>query len=278
MPSATKTTASLFTLRPTSALCPHHHLTSPRRPLLHPLSRRAFSNPLTPLQTLTASRILPYRASDVFSIIADIESYPSFIPYCSSSTITSHSEPDSTYKKRWPRAADLRVGWGSYNEVFRSKVYCQPYKVLEAVAGSAESTLREDDVPHYYPSSSSSDSEKLEENPLFTSLLTRWSLHEFPFKSPPMDNSKAIHDAGSEEDSAPRTEVHLVIEARFASVVYSALSQAAAPKVAGMMIEAFEKRAKEVLGRGHAAGREGIERHGSRRSSTLQGVTGHMAE
>ena len=42
----------------------------------------------------------------------------------------------------------------------------------------------------------------------------------------------------------------LTIEVRFASAVYSALSQAAAPKVAGMMVEAFERRAREVLGEG----------------------------
>lgn len=44
--------------------------------------------------------------------------------------------------------------------------------------------------------------------------------------------------------------MNLFIEVRFASAVYSALSQAAAPKVAGMMVEAFEKRAVEVLGEG----------------------------
>ena len=50
------------------------------------------------------------------------------------------------------------------------------------------------------------------------------------------------------EPSEPRTEVSLTIEVRFASAMYSALSQAAAPKVAGMMVEAFERRAREMLG------------------------------
>lgn len=40
----------------------------------------------------------------------------------------------------------------------------------------------------------------------------------------------------------------MTLEVRFASAVYSALSQAAAPKVAGIMIDAFEKRAAQVLG------------------------------
>ena len=50
--------------------------------------------------------------------------------------------------------------------------------------------------------------------------------------------------------------MNLHIEVRFASAVYSALSQAAAPKVAGMMVEAFEARAKEVLGQGHGVEEE----------------------
>ena len=178
--------------------------------------------------------------------------------------MTSQSSPDSTYSKQWPRAADLRVGWESFNEVFRSRVYCQPDKILEAVAGDAESSIPREQLPHYYeneiPSLDSSlSSSEDATSKIFSSLLTRWTLREFPFKSPPSDG-KRIHDAGHEEASAPRTEVDLVIEVRFANPMYAALTQAAAPKVAGMMIGAFEKRVREVLGTGHAEGREGVER------------------
>lgn len=54
-------------------------------------------------------------------------------------------------------------------------------------------------------------------------------------------------ETGKEE----HTEVRLTIEVEWASVIYAALSQAAAPKVAGVLIEAFEKRAEQVLGRKH---------------------------
>ena len=64
----------------------------------------------------------------------------------------------------------------------------------------------------------------------------------------------------------------LVIEVRFASAVYSALSQVAAPKVAGMMVEAFEKRARDVLGEGH--GEDGEPGKGDRIKSALEGVIG----
>lgn len=229
-------------------------------------SRPFVQNVLTPLQTLTASRILPYHASDLYALIADISSYSSFVPYCTSSTVTSQSSPDSTFSKRWPRTADLRVGWESFNEVFRSRVYCQPHRILEAVAGDAESSILREQLPHYYQNDHSSadprpSSSEDATSKIFSSLLTRWTLREFPFKSPPSDG-KRIHDAGHEEASAPRTEVDLVIEVRFANPMYAALSQAAAPKVAGMMIGAFEKRAREVLGTGHAEGMEAIERAG----------------
>ena len=45
--------------------------------------------PSPPLQTLTATRILPYATPPLFDLIADISSYPSFIPYLHSSTVTS---------------------------------------------------------------------------------------------------------------------------------------------------------------------------------------------
>lgn len=65
-----------------------------------------------------------------------------------------------------------------------------------------------------------------------------------------------------------------MIEARFASAVYNALSQAAAPKVAGMMIEAFEKRARELLGEGHGveSGKGNGENRG--RGTGTEGVVG----
>ena len=139
--------------------------------------------------------------------------------------------------------------------------------------------MSKDLIPHYYNDDVSSQGSKdsgVEDatSKIFASLLTRWTLREFPFKSPPTDG-KRLQDAGHEEASGPRTEVNLVIEVRFASAVYAALSQAAAPKVAGIMVEAFERRAREVLGKGHAVGQkeqEGLERAGKGGQGALEGV------
>jgi len=250
-----KVTPHPILLRPSSALNTKSSSQLSRaqsRQIRRPQQIRHLSNPLTPLQTLTASRILPYHSEPLYNLIADIQSYPQFIPYCTSSSITSQSAPDATTKQRWPRTADLRIGYGPYDELLRSAVYCLPYTMLEAVAGDAEPTIPRSKLPHYYEDQEHShDPDKSAGNErIFTSLLTRWSLKEFPFKPPPPDG-KTPQEGNATAPSTPRTEVNLAIEVRFASAVYSALSQAVAPKVAGMMIEAFEKRAGEVLGEGH---------------------------
>ena len=260
-----KTFPSIDLLQSFSAI--HHHprsflsrraiFTRQSSTLTRPSRRQFVSNTLTPLQTLTAGRILPYPAVSLYNLIADISSYPQFIPYCTASAITSHSSPDPVTSQTWPRTADLNIGYGPYDELFRSAVYCLPYTVLEAVAGEAEPTIPRNRLPHYFDSpdstsSSSHDPEKSRGNSaIFTSLLTRWTLREYPFKPSPPDGSSPQEGEANKQSASPRTEVNLHIEVRFASAVYSALSQAAAPKLAGLMVEAFEKRAVEVLGEGH---------------------------
>ncbi|MDI1491035.1 MAG: Coenzyme Q-binding protein coq10, mitochondrial [Ramalina farinacea] len=240
----------ILLLRPSCALhsSPPQHLSA-----LALTQRRRFSNALTPLQTLTATRILAYPAKDIYNIIADIASYPQFIPYCTSSTITSLSSPDDGTHTPWPRTADLRISYGPYDEVYKSRVYCDPYRILEAVAGEAAPTIA---PAHYHhnnnsttdPAQTDSSSSSKE---IFTSLLARWTFREFPYKPQPPNNQSPQEGDANANASHPRTEVHLLMEVRFASAVYSALSQAAAPKVAGMVVEAFERRAGEVLGQGH---------------------------
>lgn len=235
------------------------HITRSLDPSTRLPIRNFVSNVLTPLQTLSAGRILPYHAAPLFNLIADISSYPQFIPYCTSSTVTSQSSADPSTSQVWPRTADLRIGYGPYDELFRSAVYCLPYTVVEAVAGDAEPTIPRSQLPHYHTSelSASHDPEKSSGNSaIFTSLLTRWTLKEYPFKPSPPDGSTPQEGEANKLSAVPRTEVNLHIEVRFASAVYSALSQAAAPKLAGLMVEAFEKRAGEVLGEGHGVEEE----------------------
>ncbi|CAG9943168.1 unnamed protein product, partial [Clonostachys rosea f. rosea IK726] len=43
-------------------------------------------------QTLTATRILPYSRDPLYSLIADVDDYSSFVPYCSRSRVTHWTE------------------------------------------------------------------------------------------------------------------------------------------------------------------------------------------
>lgn len=246
----TSSRASSRLSRSTSSLQPLSHL---------PLRHRSFSSDTlspTPL-TLSETRILPYETSDLYAIIADIDAYSSFLPFCLSSTITSRSPPDASHNQtRWPLTADLKVGYAGYEETFTSKIHCSPStNILEALCGSAESS-RFSQSAH---DSQDSQDHFRKENALFEYLRTTWNFKSFPFKPPP---------AGSKEPQAedtpagykPRTEVSLSIEVKFKNLMYAALSQAAAPKVAGAMIGAFEKRAKEVLGEGHGGGEGSVDK------------------
>lgn len=66
------------------------------------------------------------------------------------------------------------------------------------------------------------------DNGVFKSLVTKWSV-------------KSVDES--------RTQVDLRIKYEFANPVYAAVSAAVSDKVAGVMIEAFEKQASERLGR-----------------------------
>lgn len=163
---------------------------------------------------------------------------------------------------------ELTVGYGPYTEVFRSRVFCKPYSVLEAVAGDAETSIPRYELWHYFQrgadeSGRGEEKEKARAamanheraESLFTTLSTRWTFVQHTYGS-----SSGVDVAGSmggtsvarqEQQHRPgqmSTEINLSIKVAFKSVMYAALSQAAAPKVAGFMIEAFEKRAREVYG------------------------------
>ncbi|OAA52053.1 cyclase/dehydrase family protein [Metarhizium rileyi] len=176
--------------------------------------RSFFSFPGTPgsdTQTITATRTLPYGQQPLYKLISDVDSYSSFVPYCAHSHVTQWSHPDENGRK-WPTLADLQVGWGGFNEVFTSQLRCLPDVSVEAVSGD--------------PTSADAKAASA----VFKSLVTRWHLK--PVRHHP----------------SPSTEVHLTIKYQFVNPVYAAVSAAVSDKVAGLMIEAFEKRALEQLG------------------------------
>ncbi|SPO00691.1 uncharacterized protein DNG_03439 [Cephalotrichum gorgonifer] len=133
-------------LLPARAL-PRAAAAGPRRPFI--------TLPRTSPQTLSANRYIPYPSAALYEIIADIDSYSSFVPYCSASTVTRLSAPDAS-GRRWPTVATLRVGWGGFEEEFTSRVTCVPSSLVEARSGEAAG-----------PGSGASS--------VLKSLVTRWS-------------------------------------------------------------------------------------------------------
>ncbi|RMJ21273.1 Cyclase dehydrase family protein, partial [Aspergillus sp. HF37] len=123
----------------------------------------------------------------------------------------------STVTARDPQSGDptrafLTVGYGPLTETFTSDVRCDRNNwVVEAKSGakSADSTGAAEDV--------------------FEFLNTKWVLH-------PLEGS------GSERG----TRVDLEIALEFRSRVHAAMLGAVKGEMAGVMIEAFEKRIREV--------------------------------
>ncbi|PHH84163.1 hypothetical protein CDD83_2374 [Cordyceps sp. RAO-2017] len=198
---------------------PWRHCCTRARPAPHAIARRAFFNlPGSTgggggsggeAQHLAATRTLPYAHGALYELIADVESYERFVPYCSRSRVTEWSPPDAR-GRRWPALADLHVGWGGFSDVFTSRLRCVPGVSVEAVSGGESAA----------PSA------------VFKTLITRWS----------------VRPGASDQPSSPSTEVRLTIDYRFANPVYAAVSAAVSDKVAGLMVEAFEKRARDILG------------------------------
>lgn len=69
---------------------------------------------------------------------------------------------------------------------------------------------------------------------VFKSLVTRWQLR-------PASGSKT-------DEPSQSTDIHLTIKYEFVNPLYAAVSATVSDKVAGLMIEAFEKQARDQLG------------------------------
>lgn len=140
-------------------------LRPPLRPARHPAllpapaatrpCRSLFSLAAAPApQHLAAARTLPHARDALYDLIADVDSYHRFVPYCARSCVTRWSAPDAATGRRWPAQADLHVGWGAFADAFTSRLRCVPGVSVEA---------------RNKPSGS-----------IFETLVTRWSLAPAP--------------------------------------------------------------------------------------------------
>jgi len=210
--------------------------------------RTFFPNPFdSKLQTLTATRTVPYPASAVYAVVSDVSQYSSFLPFCRESTVTKTSSPDPS-GKTWPEEAKLVVGYNNdVSETFWSRVYCQPEQIVEAVSGATETTLSPDAIAHHSQRAANGEEDPTRNGKVLTHLLTRWNLRPFPYKAGPINPGEKPQETQSPLPAKELTQVSLAIEYRFANPIYAGMSAAAAPKVADYMMTAFEKRVQQLL-------------------------------
>ncbi|KAH7072839.1 dehydrase and lipid transport-domain-containing protein [Paraphoma chrysanthemicola] len=217
--------ATLRSTRP--ALQTSHRLfqTHDQRRTFLPNPFAAASDASSTPQTLSAHRTLSFPSAPIYSIIADVPSYASFLPYCQRSDITHWSAPDKTYGRRWPSEGVLSSGFGGITESFKSRVYCVPGKYVESVGGDTETSLSRDEIAHHLEDAGvgrrgSGD------NGLLKHLRSKWTIEEL---------------------GKNKTGVTLALEFAFTNPFYAALSGGVAPKVADVMIRAFEQRVVALL-------------------------------
>jgi coenzyme Q-binding protein COQ10 len=213
-------------LRPPRSLIhlkPHLHQT---RPFSLPFLSDLTSTP-TP-KTLRTSKTLPYPSELLYKIISDIDSYSSFLPFCTSSRVHAWTVPKPPVG-RCPALATLTVGWGPFTaESYTSRVYCVPGSVVEAVSGSAEPSTDRELLRAVGYDGDGEQGGWEQPGDLFKSLVTRW------------DVKPAVGKAHM------TTDVSLSIRYLFANPLHQVAVGGVADEVADKMIRAFEARAEKL--------------------------------
>lgn len=158
-----------------------------------------------------------------------MESYAEFLPFLTSSTVTAR-DPQSGY----PVRAYLTIGYGPLSETFTSRVDCDKDRwIVEARSGERFASSGDDREA----SASSSGSWVLPgglfpgvNEGIFEYLATKWEL--VPLSSSSM--------------SAAQTRVQLEVQFEFKSAMHAAMMGAVEGHMAGIMVDAFEKRVTEL--------------------------------
>ncbi|KAK8001801.1 polyketide cyclase/dehydrase and lipid transporter [Apiospora marii] len=212
-----------------------------------------------PPQHLTARRTLPYASDRLYDIIADIDSYPRFLPYCASARVTHWTNPPPSSsspaeetnpqaQRRWPAQADLTAGWGGLQETYTSRVFCVPGSIVEAISGEASPEIPAAELARLGlrdpgPGAAAGGGR----GGVFKSLVTRWTVRPLPSNA--ADATSTTGAAAPPSSSKIEwSEVEISLRYRFSNPLYAAVSSAVADKLAPIMVDAFVKEAERVLG------------------------------
>ncbi|KAJ6137961.1 hypothetical protein N7471_004447 [Penicillium samsonianum] len=187
------------------------------------------NNNNSPHRVLTATRNLPYNPTLLYKVISSVEAYSQFLPFLTASTVTAR-DPETGY----PTQAFLTVGYGPLSETFTSRVICDVEK-LTVEAKSGANYGKEGQAGKSSSSSGLSGFLPGANEGLFEYLVTKWEL-------------VPVSPAGTQ--GGPLTKVNLEVRFEFRSQMHATLMSAVEGQMAGVMIEAFEKRIREVEGKG----------------------------
>lgn len=78
-----------------------------------------------------------YKPSQLYNLVADVESYPRFIPFCTGCRIIKRSPATSTFPERME--AELTIGFLSFKESYVSEVTCRPHQSVEVCTCESDS-------------------------------------------------------------------------------------------------------------------------------------------
>ncbi|KAM0749962.1 hypothetical protein T439DRAFT_326846 [Meredithblackwellia eburnea MCA 4105] len=165
----------------------------------------------------TEHRVLPYPAKQLYKVIADVDSYAQFLPFATRSEVLTAEclgKTSKTSEKGWLKDGQEGEKWDLEAEL---RVGAMGFE--EGYVSKVE-TVKWKEV-----------TAQAKDSTIFSHLLTKWSLSPVP-TSP-----------------SETTNVSLHLSYSFSSPLHAAVVSAAWEKVAGLMIDGFEKRVRDVAER-----------------------------
>ncbi|GAA5870722.1 hypothetical protein JCM16303_001566 [Sporobolomyces ruberrimus] len=181
-------------------------------------------------------KIMPYTPKELYTVIADVDSYHQFLPFTSSSKVLSASQlpssstttprsladlaekgwlraDDSERGKKWIMDADLQIGAMGFNEGYVSRVEMEIPRTVKATAKDAS---------------------------MFKHLVNIWTFTPVPSSS---------SSSSSSSSTTPQTRVDLSLEYSFTSPFHAAAITSVWDKVSSLMVQKFEERVEKVHGK-----------------------------
>lgn len=87
-----------------------------------------------PTIVVLKSKLSRYEQKQLYDIVADVGSYPRFLPFCTGSRIVTpplKNSSEDTNPAPFVMEAELTVGFLAFQESYVSQVSCNPYKSVE---------------------------------------------------------------------------------------------------------------------------------------------------